>query len=329
MAGKHSRQKLDLTGQRFGKLTVLEPAENIGTRTAWLCRCDCGQEIIATTLNLRRGRRTSCGCDRPDVDPTPGGIGRASLTYIDGTCLEMIRANTVRSNNTSGVPGVEWMNSKQKWRATICFKGKRRYLGSFNDFDDAVRARKRAEEELFGKFLDVHDGKLPESELRDMDEVCPPIPRGNNAQRLDLTGQRFGMLTVLAPAEDIGSMTAWRCRCDCGKECVVMTAHLRSGQTSCGCKPSVTLIDGTCIEVIRSKTIRRNNTSGVTGVEWMPALNKWKAVINFKGQRHYLGLFGRFEDAVAARKRGEDVYFQAFLDEFDASTATEDAAVGI
>ena len=63
MAG-HSRQKLDLTGQRFGKLTVLGPAENIGTRTAWQCRCDCGQEIVVSTRDLRRGRRTSCGCDR-------------------------------------------------------------------------------------------------------------------------------------------------------------------------------------------------------------------------------------------------------------------------
>ena len=313
----HSTRKLDLTGQRFGKLTVLRPAENIGTRTAWLCRCDCGQELTVTTRDLRRGRRTSCGCDRPTVDSSPGGLGRASLTYIDGTCLEMIRANTVRSNNTSGVPGVEWMTSKQKWRASICFKGKRRYLGSFDCFDNAVKARRRAEEELFEKFLDVCAGKLPESELRDIDEVCPPVARDYSGQRLDLTGQRFGMLTVLAPAEDIGSMTAWRCRCDCGKECVVMTGHLRDGHTtSCGCKPSVTLIDGTCVELIQSKTVRRNNTSGVTGVEWIPRKNMWRAVIFFKGKRHFLGDYGKFEDAVKARKRGEEEYFEPFLREF-------------
>ena len=152
MAG-HSRQKLDLTGQRFGKLTVLRPAENIGRRTAWRCRCDCGQEITAMTLDLRRGRRTSCGCDRPVVDPSPGGFGRASLTYVDGTCLEIIRAHTVRSNNTSGEPGVEWRRNQKTWRASICFKGQRRYLGSYSKFEDAVNARKRAEAELFEPFL--------------------------------------------------------------------------------------------------------------------------------------------------------------------------------
>ena len=124
------------------------------------------------------------------------------------------------------------------------------------------------------------------------------------------------MLTVLAPAEDIGSMTAWRCRCDCGKELTVMTAHLRSGQESCGCKPHWTFVDGTFVELIRSKTIRKNNTSGVTGVESVPGTNKWRAVIFFKGERHYLGTYGKFEDAVKARKRGEEEYFETFLREF-------------
>ena len=149
----HSGQKLDLTGLRYGHLTVLGPAENIGNRTAWLCRCDCGRDTVVSTRDLRRGRQTSCGCDKPLVDPSPGGYGRASLTYIDGTCVEIIRANTRRRNNTSGVPGVEWVSGKQKWRASICFKGQRRYLGSYGNFSDAVQARKRAEEELLEPFL--------------------------------------------------------------------------------------------------------------------------------------------------------------------------------
>ncbi len=151
----HSRKKLDLSGQRFGRLTVLASAENVGGRTAWLCRCDCGREIVAATRRLREGSRTSCGCDNPRSGQSLAEAGRASLTFVDGTCVEMIRAaGTVRRNNTSGVPGVDWVASKGLWRAVICFKGKRRYLGSYAKREDAVKARKRAEEELFQPFLE-------------------------------------------------------------------------------------------------------------------------------------------------------------------------------
>ena len=126
----HSRKKLDLTGQRFGHLTVLAPAENIGSRTAWLCRCDCGREAVVRTNRLRSGHTGSCGCMAAEAVP---GEGLRGLTYIDGTCVEMIRAKTVRKNNTSGVPGVDWVTCKRLWRATICFKGKRHYLGTLNE----------------------------------------------------------------------------------------------------------------------------------------------------------------------------------------------------
>jgi hypothetical protein len=49
----------------------------------------------------------------------------------------------------------------------------------------------------------------------------------------DLTGQRFGMLTVVGPRRD----SSWTVRCDCGTEKLVRGTNLRSGNTgSCGCK---------------------------------------------------------------------------------------------
>lgn len=149
MSGSHSRQKLDLTGQRYGHLTVLGPAENVGTKTTWRCLCDCGQETVAKTHHLRCGHTKTCGCKNG-----PGGSRTAlGLTYVDGTCVEMLAAKTVRRNNTSGEPGVYWRSRKQRWCAAICFKGRRRSLGSYARFEDAVKARKRAEEELHDSFL--------------------------------------------------------------------------------------------------------------------------------------------------------------------------------
>lgn len=53
---------IDLTGQKFGRLTVLERVENKGKRTYWKCLCDCGNETIVWADNLRRGLQKSCGC---------------------------------------------------------------------------------------------------------------------------------------------------------------------------------------------------------------------------------------------------------------------------
>jgi len=56
--------RLDLTGQRFGELEVVSPADNIDGQTAWLCRCDCGNTVVVKTRNLRSGKTHNCGCRR-------------------------------------------------------------------------------------------------------------------------------------------------------------------------------------------------------------------------------------------------------------------------
>lgn len=55
---------------------------------------------------------------------------------------------------------------------------------------------------------------------------------------IDLTGHTYGRLTVIARANKSGVRTKWRCRCACGKRCVVSRSALRSrtrGTQSCGC----------------------------------------------------------------------------------------------
>ena len=54
---------VDLTGQRFGKLTVIErKGESKCGHAAWLCRCDCGNQSVVIGRDLKRGCTTSCGC---------------------------------------------------------------------------------------------------------------------------------------------------------------------------------------------------------------------------------------------------------------------------
>lgn len=52
----------------------------------------------------------------------------------------------------------------------------------------------------------------------------------------DLSGKRFGRLLVVERAANTGVTTRWRCKCDCGNECVVTAQNLKRGHTiSCGC----------------------------------------------------------------------------------------------
>lgn len=59
---------------------------------------------------------------------------------------------SIRKDNVSGVKGVEYSNSKHTWIARIQKQGKRYYLGNFDTFEDAVKARKDAEKEYFGEY---------------------------------------------------------------------------------------------------------------------------------------------------------------------------------
>lgn len=69
-----SRKLLDLTGKRFGRLTVLRRSgttrtPNGSSRPVWSCRCDCGLEVEVPGPNLRIGNTQSCGCLRRETSP--------------------------------------------------------------------------------------------------------------------------------------------------------------------------------------------------------------------------------------------------------------------
>lgn len=61
-------RKLDLTGQRFGRLTVIKEAGRTKqNRIKWLCQCDCGRQITVARDNLVNEHQKSCGCLRKNM----------------------------------------------------------------------------------------------------------------------------------------------------------------------------------------------------------------------------------------------------------------------
>jgi hypothetical protein len=78
-------RKINMLGQRFGLLTVVEerPPTPVGHST-WLCRCDCGKEVVRTSTSMKRSQFSSCGCwHREGVDsPLYRGVGEISGNWF-------------------------------------------------------------------------------------------------------------------------------------------------------------------------------------------------------------------------------------------------------
>lgn len=58
---------IDLTGQKFGRLTAVSATLGSDGRKDWFCRCDCGGEKTVPSIRLRTGKTQSCGCLRAEV----------------------------------------------------------------------------------------------------------------------------------------------------------------------------------------------------------------------------------------------------------------------
>lgn len=155
---------------------------------------------------------------------------------------------------------------------------------------------------------------------------CGCKRKAPGAEARDLTGQRFGRLTVLGATEkrEKNGSVVWRCRCDCGTETEAGGDRLVRGYVvSCGCRKKelqkelyscLHCVDGTCVEALKRKQ-RSDNTSGHTGV-YRTREGRYQAQITFKGKRHRLGIYETFEEAVRAREEGEERYHKAFLESY-------------
>lgn len=63
---------IDLTGQKFGRLTVIERSDVKKKDIHWVCKCDCGNITIVNGMKLKTGRTKSCGCFRVELQTTHG-----------------------------------------------------------------------------------------------------------------------------------------------------------------------------------------------------------------------------------------------------------------
>ena len=261
-------------GARFGSWTVLdEPCITVGRERKWKCRCDCGTEKYVLERSLLYGGSESCGCKRVENALEAISYDLEGKTFGELTVLH--RAAQQRKNG-----GVWWTcrcscGNTYDVPATLLVKGRRTH--------------------------------------------CPNRSHKRNYASTDIAGQRFSRLTAQYPTDkrDSKGSVIWRCLCDCGNTVdVPYNSLVYSNMKSCGCQKkendrrlqeNLAHIDGTSIDLIKSKKVPVSNTTGYRGVYLIRG--KYVAKIVFQKKAYHLGSYTDIADAVRARRDAEDTIF--------------------
>lgn len=117
----------DLSGSRFGRLTVKHRTENSSTgHTRWLCVCDCGQERINSSYDLKTGKVVSCGCFHSESvteTNTTHGKSKSKLFHVWCSMRDRCRRKTCKAYKNYGGRGIsvcdEWLDYEVFYRWAI------------------------------------------------------------------------------------------------------------------------------------------------------------------------------------------------------------------
>ena len=263
-----------MQGRKFGRWTCLDSVEITEKgEKKWLCRCDCGTKRYVRERSLKSGGSQSCGCLRREEASRVNTMELTGKIFGDLTVIQ-------RAEKQKRSGGVWWKcqcscGETYEVPGTLLVTGRRTHCGG------------RSHEKGYAVS--------------------------------DITGQKFRRLTALYPTDqrtEKGSVI-WHCKCDCGNKIdVSYNSLLYTKMQSCGCqkkennqklKNLQTYVDGTSIEILRSRKVPKDNTTGYRGVYLIRG--KYVAKIYFQKKAYYLGAFDTIEDAAAARREAEEVLF--------------------
>lgn len=257
---------VDMTGQRYGMLTVIKRVENDKHGKAqWLCKCDCGSEKTIVGASLRRGLTVSCGCwsakkrqeynESQEIDETGNKYGKL---------LVLEKYN-------------EPIENKDKRARWIC------QCDCGNKVIVAGKSLRNGHTKSCGCL--VFQNKIDKGTIIFNDK--------GGIEKIDLTGEKFGKLTVL---EKIDDFTKWKCVCECGGTTIATRYNLLNGHTqSCGCIKSIgeetimKILSSNNINVIREYRISLNKKD-ISYFKFDFAIiedEKIKYCIEYDGSQHF------------------------------------------
>ena len=179
-------KRIDLSGQKFGRLTVLSFFETRNGRARWLCRCDCGNDKVVNATELKLGKTKSCGCLNIErAIENIKGQKRRAIPMIGKRFGRLVVLSEIKSNRQEKRYLCQCdCGNKHEVSGTLLRNGKVRSCGCF-------------QKEMARKHCLSMAGR--------------PGPRA-----IDLIGQKFCSLTVLEKSEKTNTGgQKWKCVCEC------------------------------------------------------------------------------------------------------------------
>ena len=273
---------IDLTGQKFEKLTAIRPVGvNKCGQKLWECICNCGNTTIVASSNLRRGSTRSCGCLMwPVKDLTGQKFGKLQVLYrvkekghgkrrsARWLCRcecgreTVVDSSSLKSGNTKSCADCSW--------------------GSYAFDDDCV----------IGHF---EDGAIMLIDYADYPMVKQHrwwLDKGSGYFATSQDGKTLFLRRMLMPDRE-------------GLVCDHINRDKLDNRRS-------NLRYATSKENSRNRSMPKNNTSGYIGVSWHIQNKKYIAQVKTDGRTHNLGYFDTAEAAARARDKAALFYFGEF-----------------
>lgn len=247
-----------LTGQKIGRLTIGKEFKKNG-KIFYHCICDCGNKKDVYKYGLINGSTTSCGCYAKE--------NTSSIFSKDYTNQRFGRLQTLKR-----LP--KYKNQKTYYEC-ICDCGNKRIvygtdltIGKVTMCKDCAkieRLNKRRNDYTGQKFSKLLVVKMIYEENKKTRALCrcdcgkekiidiqnilnghtqscgcyEKESRYDREHLIDITGERYGMLTAIQPTKERASngSVIWECLCDCGNKTYPTYTNLKQGHSlSCGCR---------------------------------------------------------------------------------------------
>lgn len=274
------RTTKNLTGERFGYLTVVEKAEGLhGRYYNWLCHCDCGNEIIVSTKNLNGHRTTHCGCQL---------IIRRNLQLMQKDITEKkfgaLTAIKMMEKTDTGEPLWECKCECGNSVTVSC----RKLLRDKAKDCGCGMGKKPHYKDITGKRKGILTALYP-TLLKDKRGSVIWHCRCECGNEIDITEDDFVYGNYVS--------------CGCVKQ-RNLEAFPPPG--------TLNFVDGTCVEWIANRKKRSDNTSGFRGV-YKCKDERYSVSIGLQSKRYNLGRYDTFEEAVSIRLRVEKCLHDGFL----------------